>query len=168
MNKVVMDDVNYSIRRHNAPEGKRHPYTVEDIGNKIVENPVARNAYQRINNQGYDVRLNHDYDSAFGRTKNDVKNVEVFEMNNVNADQAVGTIVHKSTHVDYRYKKGVPYNTQYEEYRAAVRETLYHRSKDSDIQTRPTLEERRVIWEDTRRDYSYLEQGKYPFGGSRE
>lgn len=47
-----------------------------------------------------------------------------------------------------------------------MREEIYKNSKEPDIQTRPTLEERRKIWERVKNDYPTLQQGKYPFGGS--
>ena len=140
-----LDDINHSIRRHNAPEGRENLYTVEDVGNEIVNNSLATKAYQRINDQGFDVRINHDYSDKYGFTKFSTKNVEIYDANHRNAKEAVGTIVHESTHVEYRYKKRIPNNTQYEEYRAAVREATYHRSNNHSKQSRPTLEERKRI-----------------------
>ncbi|MBW4536112.1 MAG: hypothetical protein KME09_19430 [Pleurocapsa minor HA4230-MV1] len=166
-----MDEINYSIRKYNAPTNDIGPYTVETVGNEIRNNSVATKAYQRINDQGYDVRINYDRPpepETVARTQRDVKNVEVYAQNNYSTEDVVGTIVHESTHVEYRHKKRIPYNTQYEEYRAAVRERIYRNSKNPYRQTRPTLEERRRIWEDVKRDYSYLQQGKNPFGGGGE
>ena len=161
-----MDDINHSIRRHNASEGKENLYTVGDVGNEIVNNSLATKAYQRINDQGFDIRINHEYSDKYGFTKFSTKNVEIYDANHRNAREAVGTMVHESTHVEYRYKKRIPNNTQYEEYRAAVREATYHRSNNPDKQSRPTLRERKRIWEQIKEDYSHLEQGKHPFGGS--
>ena len=84
----------------------------------------------------------------------------------MSAEDVVGTMTHESVHVEYRNRRRIPYNTQYEEYRAAVREQIFRNSKNPNIQTRPTLEERRQIWENVKRDYHYLPQGKKPFGGS--
>ena len=165
-----MDDINHSIRTHNKPTNDRSPYTVEDIGNEITNNSVASKAYQRINDEGYDVRLNYDIPEIpedMGLTRRGEKNVEIYQMNNRNNDEAVGTMVHESTHVEYRHKKRRPYNSQYEEYRAFVREEIYHRSKDPDLTNRPSLEERQAIWQKILRLYPELPQGKYPFGGSK-
>ena len=164
-----MDEINRSIRRHNS-QTDRHPYTVEDVGNEIVDNSVATEAYKRITDEGYDVRINHDRPDdpdMFGETLLGEKNVEIYEQNNMNAEDVVGTMVHESVHVEYRNQRRIRYNTQYEEYRAFVREEIYRNSKDPTIQTRPTMRKRREIWEDVKRNYDFLPLGKNPFGGSR-
>lgn len=159
-----------SIREHNAPKNNTSPYNVEDVGNEIVNNPVAFKAYQRINDQGYDVRINYDIPDEIndaGVTRRGEKNVDIWQMNNWNKEQAVGTMVHESTHIEYRHQKRRQYNSQYEEYRAFVREELYYRSKNPNKQTRPTMKKRRQIWEDVKERYPLLPQGKYPFGGNK-
>ena len=54
-----MDDINRSIRR-NRPTTEQTIYDVDDIRNEISKNPVARQAYQRINDQGVDVILTNE------------------------------------------------------------------------------------------------------------
>lgn len=80
-------------------------------------------------------------------------------MNNMSANDAVRTMVHESTHVDYRYGRGVS-NTKYEEFRAFCRDYLYKYGE------RPSLEERRAIWQRLNEDpdYQKLDDGRYPFG----
>ena len=77
----------------------------------------------------------------------------------------VGTIVHESVHVEYRNKKKVAHNTQYEEYIAFVREEAYKNSKNPHIPTEPTVEDKLEIWEEVKYLYPDLEQGADPFGG---
>ena len=164
-----MDDINRSIREYNAPANNKSPYTVEDVGNDITSNPVASKAYQRINDQGYDVRINYDRPdrpNTTGETSYREKNVDIYQMNNINTESAVGTMVHESIHIEYRYQKRIPYNSQYEEYRAFMREKLYYRSKNPNLSSRPTLQQRQAIWKQIKRLYPNLPQGKYPFGGS--
>ena len=64
--------------------------------------------------------------------------------------------------MEYRNQRRTGNNSQYEEYRAFVREQIFRRSKKRGVQTRPSLEERRQIWEEVKRDYFNLPQGKYP------
>ena len=87
-------------------------------------------------------------------------------MNNLNVDEAVATIVHESTHVEYRNKRRILRNTQYEEYRAFVREEIYRNSQNPHISTRPTMKERLDLWDLVLQLYPDLQIGKYPFGGS--
>ena len=162
-----IDEINYSIRKQNAPTNEQSIYDVENVGDEIVKNPLAKKAYQRINNQGSEVLIDYDrpspsnIDGEFDPTTN---KVHIYKRNNLTAKDAVGTMVHESTHVDYRYGKGIKNNTRYEEYRAAVRERMYRRSANPNIeQTRPSLKERREIWEQVNRNYSNLEVGKNPF-----
>ena len=166
-----MDNINRSIRRHNAPEGERYLYNLDDVGNEISKSPLARKAYQRINDQGSTVYLDHDMPSPSnvdGEFRPAQNNVHIYEANNMTPQDVVGTMVHESTHVDYRYRRRIKYNTQYEEYRAAVRERMYRRSLNPEIeQIRPPLRERRRIWQDVAENYSNLDEGKNPFGGSR-
>ena len=166
-----MDDINRSIRRHNAPEGERYLYNLDDVGNEISKSPLARKAYQRINDQGSTVYLDHDMPSPSnvdGEFRPAQNNVHIYEANNMTPQYVVGTMVHESTHVDYRYRRRIKYNTQYEEYRAAVRERMYRRSLNPEIeQIRPPLRERRRIWQDVAENYSNLDEGKNPFRGSR-
>ena len=166
-----MDDVNRSIRRHN-PQTDRHPYTVEDVGKAINENPIASEAYQRITDQGYNVRINHDRppdSNQMGLTRKESNNVEIWEMNNWNKESVIGTMVHESVHVDFRFRKRIRNNTRYEEFRAFVREEMYRNSINSQsTQLRPTLQRRYEIWDEVNQRYPELDEGKYPFGGARK
>ena len=163
---MIVPSIDYSIRTHNAPSKSQQLYTELDVWNKIIDNSVASKAYKRISEQGYQIILNYNHDTSAGRTIHPKAIVEIFVLHNTNVDRAVGTIVHESTHVEYRNQKRNSSNTQYEEYRAFVREELYNNSKNPHIQTRPTMEERLEFWETVKHSYPELPQGKNPFGDS--
>jgi hypothetical protein len=72
--------------------------------------------------------------------------------------ESVSTIVHESSHVR-RLERGVFESFLYEEFRAFRREALYLNEGK-----RPTLAERKVIWEEVKNLYPKLKEGKNPFG----
>ena len=93
--------------------------------------------------------------------------VKIYEGENYNVRQAVSTIVHESNHVDFRMRRRVKYNSQYEEFRGDVREEMYRNAADPELPVRPTLEKRYEIWEDIKKRYPELPLGKNPFGKLR-
>ena len=164
-----MDDVNRSIRKTDPNDNSNQIYDIEDIGDEIVNNSIATEAYKRITDEGYDIRISHDRPNepgTAGITWRYEKNVDIYEMNNFNVEDVVGTMVHESVHVEYRNRRRIPNNTQYEEYKAFVREEIYRRSKNPNVSTKLSLNERRILWETVKKRYPDLPQGKYPFGGS--
>lgn len=154
-----MDEINRSIRKRNPADNSNQIYNVEDLGNEIVKDPLATKAYERINNQGLDVILDKrppDSSSTLGEFDPIDYEVRIYESNNFNAKQAASTIIHESTHVDYRLKKRIKTNSQYEEYRALCREFLYNEKR------RPTFRERKNLWNDVKERYPDLRIGKQP------
>ena len=154
-----MDDINRSIRKRNPADNSNQIYSVEDIGNEIVKDSLATKAYERINNQGLNVILDKrplDSSSTAGEFDPIDYEVRIYESNNFNAQEATSTIIHESTHVDYRLKKRIKTNSQYEEYRAACREFLYNNKR------RPSLKERQVLWDEVKERYPNLRIGKQP------
>ena len=161
-----MNEVNCSIRRNNAPRSGSGLYTEREVGEEISKSPVASKAYQRITRQGTDVILDSNIPSASnldGQFDPTTNKINIYEMNHFNPKDVVTTLVHESTHVDYRYGRKIKNNTRYEEFRAFCRQHLY------EFNERPSLEERRQIWEfvNTDPDYKKLPQGKNPFEGNK-
>ena len=155
-----IEQVNRSIRKRNPADNSNQIYGIEDIGNEVTSDPLATRAYNRITDQGIDVFL--DSEAPDSTTSGEFYpldfEVRIYESNNFNTQDVVSTIVHESTHVDYRFNRRIKDNTQYEEYRAFCREFLYTHKR------RPNFKERRKIWETVKELYSNLETGKNPFG----
>jgi hypothetical protein len=82
--------------------------------------------------------------------------IQIFEKNHDSVDSLIETIKHESLHGTY---KGTLPGTKYEEYLARVRAvTSLHDGKWH----RPTLSDRREIWDKVLTDYSELSVGKTP------
>jgi hypothetical protein len=82
----------------------------------------------------------------------------IFMQNNVDAEEAVSTLVHESSHFDTLANRPELFNTQYDEYLAARREFLF--SNDG---ARPSLMQRQQIWNGVQQRYSNLPVGRNPF-----
>ena len=75
--------------------------------------------------------------------------------NNNSAQEAVSTLVHEALHIS-RYRRGFTIPTQYEEYLAYRREFLFSKER------RPSLLERKKLWDDVQSQYEHLPLGKSP------
>lgn len=159
----MVNEFNFVIRRINADAERNYLYSLEEISSAILKNPLATNIYQRINRHGGQILIDHNpprNSRLLGEYSPLTNKIHIFEANNLNVKEVLSTLVHESTHIDFRLGKGIKHNSQYEEYRAFCRQYLY------EYNTRPSLTERRKIWEFIKiePDYQKLPLGKNPFG----
>lgn len=137
-------------------------------GAAIAENPISARSYQRLLDQGTDVRFVNDRfmsDAAEFEGRTNTVKVNLLQM--MSAEDVASAIVHEATH-QKRWFNGVKLGTQYEEYLAYKNEFIYQASRNprsGDFSIRPTLAERQELWRKTQENYSHLPQGKNPFGG---
>ncbi|GEM_PF-2629988 len=132
-----------------------------NAGDAISANPVSAASYQRLLNQGTDVRFVRDTLMGDAALFNGSKNsVTVNLLRHSSADDVASTIVHEATHQN-RWFNGNSLGTQYEEYLSLRNEFLYGAGR------RPTIPERQIIWQKTQEMYPTLPQGRAPSGGSR-
>lgn len=154
---------NFVIRRVNANADRNYLYSLEGISSEILKNPLANNIYQRINRHGGEILIDHNLPNnprTLGEYYSTNNKIYIYEANHLNVKEVISTLVHESTHIDFRLGKGIKNNSQFEEYRAFCRQYLY------EYNTRPSLTERRKIWEFIKiePDYQKLPLGKNPFG----
>ncbi len=159
----MVNESNLVIRRVNAEAEGDYLYSLEDLSYEIINNPLVTNIYQRINRHGGQILIDHNLPAnprLLGEYSPLTNNISIYEAHNLNVKEVISTLVHESTHLDFRLGRGIKHNSQYEEYRAFCRQYLY------EYGTRPTLEERRKIWEFIKiePDYQKLPLGKNPFG----
>lgn len=120
-------------------EGDAH--LVRRVGQELARNPVARRAYERMQKQGVDVRLNFGVPPApdeYGEFDANRHVVRVFMQNTIGARETVSTIVHESRHV-MRALRGRNMYSRAEEVRARLLEFVYTYGR------RPTLPERNAL-----------------------
>ncbi|NJL53583.1 MAG: hypothetical protein HC930_18010 [Hydrococcus sp. SU_1_0] len=155
-----MKDVSRSIRKRDSADKSNGIYDVKRVWDKITENSLALKAYHRIIDQGVNVFLESnplDFSMTMGQFDPIEYEVIIYESNNLNAEEVISTMIHESTHVDFRIKKGIKPNSKYEEYKAACRSFLY------DQKRRPSFHERRQIWDDVYELYPNLRIDRVPF-----
>ena len=151
-----------------GPEDFVNKATVRNFGTAIGDNPIALKAYSRLQNLDAEVYLDFttlakagDGSTLYGKTTvyNDSRlpRVDIYMLNHKSGEHAAMTLIHEGKHVE-RALGGFALGTRYEEYLAFRRELVaIHRRK-------PTLEERRKLWEFVNQTYSHLPVGKSPFG----
>jgi len=81
--------------------------------------------------------------------------------NNGTAKNAVGTMVHETSH-GRSLQLGRRFGTQFDEFRAFTREFLFDKGR------RPTLTERQVIWRKVQKNYWDAPLEKNPFTGIKQ
>ncbi|MFZ6876552.1 hypothetical protein ACO0LF_31330, partial [Undibacterium sp. Di27W] len=137
-------------------------------GAVIAENPIAARSYQRLLDQGTDVRFVNDRfmgDAALFEGLTNTVTVNMLKMRS--AEDVASAIVHEATH-QKRWFNGAKLGTQYEEYMAYKNEFIFEASRNprlGEFSIRPTLTERQELWRQTQENYKHLPQGKNPFGG---
>ncbi len=121
------------------------PAWVQAIGQAIVSDPVAYRAYQQAIAQG--AQIVFEYGPAprgvLGYYFRDLNRVEIYMRNNTSLRETVSSVVHEASHV-HRHFRGNVRTTQLDEVRARAREFYFQ------FRRRPTLKERRAIWEEVR------------------
>jgi hypothetical protein len=140
-------------------------FQLRDFGSGILKDPISTSSYNHLNKHG--VNLNFDTihrpvdplsgNTIAGEAFPKLGEVSIYRGNNPTTREAISTMVHESSHID-RHMRGIPQNTRYEEYRAFTRQFLYDEGR------KPTLSERKEIWEDINDLYQNLPAGKSPFG----
>ena len=155
-----INDVSQSIRKRDPSDKSNRIYDVARVWDKITESSLALKAYHRIHDQGVKVFLERnplDCSTTMGQYDPVEFEVIIYESNNLNAEEVISTMIHESTHVDYRVNRGIKSNSKYEEYKAACRGFLYEKKR------RPSFAERRQIWSDVYELYPNLRVYRTPF-----
>jgi hypothetical protein len=130
-------------------------------GQILGENPVAAASYSRLQRQGTDLRLVNDPDMPeMALFEGQHNRVTVNMLRHSSADEVASSVVHEATHQN-RYFRDIPLGNQYEEYLSFRNEFLFEAGR------RPTLLERKSIWDNVQQWYPQLPQGKSPFGGAQ-
>lgn len=127
-------------------------------GRTIAENPVARRSYARLQEQGTDVVYINDADFGYAGLWDPHRNrVTINLAANQSPAEITSTLIHESSH-QTRFFRGFETPTRYEEYLSFRREALFNLGR------RPTLPERRIIWDEIGRtpDYQRLPTAKVP------
>jgi RHS repeat-associated protein len=138
-------------------------YTIRQIGMAIADKQLASRVYSRLQDYGVEVFVDVKSRpfkspgvSIAGEATPHLYRIDIYLQNNRNTNEAVSTLIHEASHMDRAYR-GIPQNPRYEEYIAFRREALYN------LGIKPTLQERKVIWENVNALYSDLPVGKSPF-----
>jgi hypothetical protein len=127
-------------------------------GKTIAENPVARRSYARLQEQGTDVVYINDPEFGSSGLWNPHRNTVTINLaDNLSPSEITSTLIHESSH-QTRFFRGFSTPTQYEEFLSFRREALFEFGR------RPTLIERRSIWDAIGRtpEYQNLPVGKVP------
>jgi hypothetical protein len=136
---------------------------VRDFGMEIANSPVATAVYSRLQEVGANVRLDfvgRPVDAS-GRKIVGLNTmggmIEIFWQNAKSAKEAVEYLVHEGVHAEKDALLGSRQATKYEEYLAFRRQLLFRYGR------KPTMEERREIWQFVNEAYSDLPTGQSPF-----
>jgi RHS repeat-associated protein len=134
---------------------------IRAFGIAIAESPVATAVYSRLREMGVDIRLNFTSYPMYKGYKVEGQyflggRIEIFMQNTGSVKNAVGNLVHEGVHAE-RFIKFGQASTRYEEYLAYRRQLLFS------YERRPTLQERRELWDFVNQAYSDLPVGKSPF-----
>ena len=139
------------------------PLIARQFGKKIADNPVATRAYSQMQRFGTEVKLDFGTPrrgNFFGEFEPGFNRISVFMKNNDGAKEAVATMVHETSH-GRSLQLGRPVGSQMDEFRAFTREFVFKEGR------RPTLLERRGIWQQIQRDYSDMPVERNPFTGRK-
>jgi hypothetical protein len=131
----------------------------KQAGKTISENPISARSYQRLLDNGTEVRFVNDRfmdDAALFEGHKNAVTINMLKMSS--GDDVASALVHEATHQN-RWFNGVKLGNQFEEYLAYKNEFLYSALR------RPSLTERRALWQQVQHDYAHLPQGRNPFGG---
>jgi RHS repeat-associated protein len=137
--------------------------TIRSFGNEIAASPIATATYSRLRELGIDIRLDF---FSYPRDANGHKlvglytpgvSVDLYMGNAKNAKQAVEYLIHEGVHAERYAQFGLVARTRYEEYLAFRRQLLFAYGR------KPTLAERREVWEFINEAYADLPIGKSPF-----
>jgi hypothetical protein len=145
------------------PNDVVNKFTIRHFGTAISESELATKVLGRMQYNGISIKLDfktrpissEGYPLG-GEATPYLYRIDIYMQNQSSAKSAVSTLVHESSHID-RGLRGIPQTTRYEEYVAFRREFLYNKGR------RPTLQERRNIWQAVNELYTDLEVGKSPF-----
>lgn len=133
-----------------------------NAGKLIADSPVGSAFYRSLQYRGTNVKMVSDpamKEVGFWAGKG-LNEVEVNLLRCRSAKDAASTIVHEATHQRRAYK-GLLQKNRYEEYLAFRNEQWFERG------ARPTLSERRAIWESVNDLYPELPVGRNPFGAGK-
>lgn len=141
------------------------PLIAGQFGNIVSENSVATKAYSQIQKQGTEIKLDFGTppeSSILGQHIRFKNKIEIYMQNNGTAKEAVSTLVHETSHGrSIQLKRS--FATKFDEFRAFTREELFRNSGK-----RPSLERRKIIWEEIQKIYEDSPLEKNPFTGVRE
>ncbi|MDO5290735.1 MAG: LysM peptidoglycan-binding domain-containing protein [Pseudomonadota bacterium] len=127
-------------------------------GRMLLSNPVGNASYNRILQQGTEVRfVNKPSMREMGLYNPFANRIVINLPRHSSSEELVATIVHEATH-QVRNFRGIPTATQYEEYLAFRNELLFSN------RGRPSLNERLQVWRAVQELYPHLPRGRNPFG----
>jgi hypothetical protein len=139
------------------------PFLARQVGQTISTSPVASRAYSQMQRFGTEVKLDFGAppEGKFGeffRFKNESR---IYMQSNGDAKSVVATICHESCHGRSLQLKR-QFGSQFDEFRAFTREFLFTNGR------RPTLQERKLIWNQVQRSYAEMPTEKNPFTGVKQ
>jgi YD repeat-containing protein len=120
-------------------------YTAADLGNAILNDPIASRAYRILQQQGVDVHLYRSADDFVGTAGGGAVRINL--EHNPTVNDALSTLVHEAKHIDLQANTGNLYGlrgTQSGEYAARALEFFYRHGR------RPNASERAVIQQQIR------------------
>ncbi|CAD5737762.1 RHS repeat protein [Escherichia coli] len=130
----------------------------KQMGDIIVEDPIANASYRRLQEQGTTVKIVNDpYMPDAGYFDYASNEVVINAAKHSSGEEMASTLIHEATHQRRKFNSKIPHWTQYEEYLAARMELVFKLGK------RPSLEQRVKEMEKVRRNYPELPEGKNPF-----
>jgi hypothetical protein len=155
-------DITKGLRYNVDAEDVVTKYQIRSLGKEIADDPVAIKAYTRLGEMG--VPINIDFGKAPVDSVSKLRivgeyvgeTIYLYPRNTKSTKELIEYLIHEGVHAE---RKSVMLGrTRYEEYLAFRRQLLYRDGR------RPTLSERRDLWEWINKVYD-LPVGKNPFGG---
>jgi hypothetical protein len=139
------------------------PFIARQVGTEISKSPVASRAYSQMQKFGTEVKLDFGKPpkGMFGRFLRNENKSEIFMRNNNGAKETVATICHESCH-GRSLQLGRGFGSKFDEFRASTREFLFTEGR------KPTLLERKRIWQNVEKKYWDMFLEKNPFTGAKK